>query len=56
MKSWKTTLVGAVLAGLTVLQGYLENHEVKPITIIVAVVIAVLGYLMKDFDQTGTPN
>lgn len=56
MKSWKTTIMGAILAGLTVYQEYLDKHEVKPVTIAVAVAIAVLGFLMKDFDQTGSPK
>lgn len=52
--SWKTTVVGAILAGLTVYKEFLDKGEVSTSQIIVAVVIAVLGRLMADSSKTGT--
>lgn len=47
-ESWKTTLVGAVLAGLMVLQEFLDKDEVSTSKILIAVTIAILGRLAAD--------
>jgi len=54
MKNWRTTLVGALLAVLTIIQPLIEDGSVTPIRIAIAGAIALLGYLMKDFNVTGT--
>jgi nicotinamide riboside transporter PnuC len=54
MKNWRTTLVGALLAVLTIIQPLIEDGTVTPIRIAIAGAIALLGYLMKDFSVTGT--
>lgn len=55
-ESWKTSLVGAILAGLTVYQGYLQNGTVSNIEISIAVVIAILGRLMADASKASEPS
>lgn len=54
MKNWRTTVVGALLAVLTIIQPLIEDGTVTPIRIAIAGAIALLGYLMKDFSVTGT--
>jgi hypothetical protein len=54
MKNWRTTVVGALLAVLTIIQPLIEDGTVTPIRIAIAGAIALLGYLMKDFNVTGT--
>lgn len=54
--SWKTTVVGAILAGLTVYKEFLDKGVVSTSRIIVAVVIAVLGRLMADATKSDTPT
>ena len=59
-KSWKTTLVGACLAGLLTLKSLLVSGLVldkeQILTLGVAVCIAALGAVAKDFDTTGVGN
>lgn len=55
MKNWRTTLIGAVLAGLSFLAiyqsngGALDNWQQW----IIPVLIAVMGYVAKDAGVTG---
>ncbi len=51
MKNWKTTLLGAAIAGLVALQG-MTSHDPK--TIAAAFLIAAFGAVCKDFNVTGT--
>ena len=55
MKNWQTTLIGAVLAGAVALQSYLQNGDlaVTDPQVIVAVLIAVLSFVMRDASQTS---
>lgn len=54
--SWKTTLVGAVLAALTVYKDYMDNGSVSTSQVLIAVVIAFLGRLMADASKvSNTP-
>lgn len=52
-ESWKTSLVGALLAGLMVLQEYLEKDEVSYTKIGIAVMIAILGRVAADGTKEG---
>lgn len=52
--SWKTTLVGAFLAALTVYKEYLDSGTVSTSQVIIAVVIAFLGRLMADASKAKT--
>lgn len=52
-ESWKTTLAGAILAGLMVLQEYMDKDSVSSTKIAIAVVIAVLGRLAADDKSNG---
>jgi hypothetical protein len=56
--SWKTSLVGAILAGLTVYQEYLKTGSVSNSQIAIAVAIAILGRLMADAtkENNGQPQ
>lgn len=52
-ESWKTTLAGAILAGLMVLQEYMDKDSVSSTKIAIAVIIAVLGRLAADDKSNG---
>jgi hypothetical protein len=59
MKSWKTTIVGAALAALLAVEPLLTGvgYHLDRTTItklVFAGLVAVLGYLAKDADVTGT--
>jgi hypothetical protein len=54
--SWKTTITGCIGAVLTVLIPLLKNGTLDPQTLALAAVIAVMGVLAKDFDQSGLPK
>lgn len=56
MKSWKTTIAG-ILAGLAALQTAISNGAdlANPATWILPVAIALIGFVAKDFNATGTP-
>lgn len=47
-ESWKTSLIGALLAGLMVVQELLAKEEVSYTKIGIAVLIAVLGRVAAD--------
>ena len=56
MKNYKTTIVGFVLAILTAVQPLTEDEFVAGRDILryaIAILIAVLGYLSKDYDTKG---
>lgn len=53
--SWKTTVVGAILAGLTVYKDYLDTGSVSTSQMLIAVVIAFLGRLMADASKVTKP-
>lgn len=53
MKSWKTTLVGALLAAFIVIQPLLEGDSISWKRIVGAGLVAFLSYLVKDKDVTG---
>lgn len=54
MKSWKTTIVGAILGVLLAVQPLYESGVVDWKKIALGAGIALFGYLAKDFDTTGT--
>ena len=53
MKSWKTTIVGAILAVIVAIQPIIETGVIDWKKIGLAALIAVFGYLAKD--ATATP-
>lgn len=54
--NWKTTIVGALLAGLLVLQEAAKGDLAwSDPEVWVAVAIAILGFVAKDFDRVGLP-
>ena len=53
MKSWKTTLIGAILAACVAIQPLFESGEYDYKRLVFAGLIALLGALMKDYDKTG---
>lgn len=57
MKNLKTTITGLFLAVLTVIQPFAENGDFNfkrdAFKFMIAVGLAVLGFLAKDFDKTG---
>jgi len=54
LASWKTTAIGAILAGLLVAQEALTGDvSISDPQIIVAIAIAVLGFLMRDADKSS---
>lgn len=54
MKNWRTTLVGALIAGALVTLELLQNGSVDLKTAVIAGGIAVLSFLAKDFNISGT--
>ena len=59
-KSWKTTLVGAGLAGLLALQTLMVDgivlNKAQIVKLGIAFCVAALGVVSKDYDSTGVPN
>lgn len=53
MKNWKTTLVGAAIAGALVTLTALQTGSVDLRTALIAGGIALLGVVSKDFNVTG---
>jgi uncharacterized membrane protein len=53
MKNWKTTFTGIIGAIIIAILPYLERGSFKPRDLLPPVVIAVLGFLTKDYDTTG---
>ena len=58
MKSYKTTIIGAIFAALTAIQTYQSNggnlDDWK--LWVFPTLIAAFGFLAKDFDATGKPQ
>jgi hypothetical protein len=54
MKSWRTTIVGALLAAIVAIQPILESGSIDYKKLGLAAVIALFGYLVKDANVTGT--
>ena len=54
MKNWKTTLIGAIASGLLVAQTFISEgftgSKEQVAQLIIAVSIAVLGVVAKDFN------
>lgn len=53
MKNWKTTLFGAVAAAAVAAQSVYATGSVDLKTALVAIGMAVFGYLVKDAGVTG---
>lgn len=53
-KSWKTTLLGCVIAAWVVIEPMINSEEINWKTILKAGIIAVAGFLVKDWNVTGT--
>ena len=54
MKSYKTTIIGAVLAVIIAVQPLIETGIIDYKKVGLAAIIALFGYLAKDSDVTGT--
>lgn len=53
MKNWKTTLIGAVGASLTIVYGLISQGGVSTEQIILAGAMAFLGFFSKDYNVSG---
>lgn len=53
MKNWKTTLIGALLAGAVAIQPLFEEGSYDYKKLIYAGLIAIFGYVSKDWNVTG---
>lgn len=53
MKNYKTTIVGALLAAVVAIQPLLSTGEIDYKQLVMAALIAALGYFAKDHDVTG---
>jgi hypothetical protein len=53
MKNWKTTLFGALLAIAVALQPLLTTGSLDWKAIVIAALIAAIGYFAKDAGVTG---
>jgi len=53
MKSYKTTIIGAVLACIIAIQPLIETGIIDYKKIGLAAIIALFGYISKDTDVTG---
>ena len=54
MKSYKTTIIGAVLAVIIAVQPLIETGIIDYKKVGLAAIIALFVYLAKDSDVTGT--
>jgi len=54
MKSYKTTIIGAILAAIIAVQPLIETGSFDLKKVALAAFIALFGYLAKDSDVTGT--
>jgi len=54
MRSFKTTIIGAVLATVIAVQPLIETGIIDYKKVGLAAIIALFGYLAKDSDVTGT--
>ena len=53
MKSYKTTIIGAILACIIAIQPLIETGIIDYKKIGLAAIIALFGYISKDSDVTG---
>ncbi len=53
MKNWKTTLIGALGASLTIVYGLISQGRVSTEQIILAGAMAFLGFFSKDYNVSG---
>jgi hypothetical protein len=53
LTNWKTTLIGALLAIVVAIQPLITTGSIEWSQVILAALIALLGFLAKDFDVTG---
>ena len=54
MRSYKTTIIGALLAAIIAIQPLIETGVIDWKKIGLAACIALFGYIAKDSDVTGT--
>jgi EamA domain-containing membrane protein RarD len=55
-RSWKTTIIGLIIAAGTVALPLIQTGTVDNKSILIAIGFAILGYLSKDFDKSGKPD
>lgn len=53
MKNWITSLVGALGGSLIAIQPVLESGKADSKQVLIGFVVALLGFLSKDFNKTG---
>jgi len=53
MKSYKTTIIGLLLAICIALQPYFETNEINYKSLVIALLVAILSYFAKDKDVSG---
>jgi len=53
MRSYKTTIIGAILAVIIAVQPMIETGTIDYKKVGLAAIIALFGYLSKDSDVTG---
>jgi len=53
MRSYKTTIIGAILACIIAIQPLIETGVIDYKKIGLAAIIALFGYISKDSDVTG---
>ena len=53
MKNWKTTVLGAVAAGIVAIQPIVATGEVDYKALVYAFLIAAFGVVAKDFNVSG---
>ena len=51
--SWKTTIVGAVLAAVIAVSPIIQTGVVDWKQVGIAALVAIFGFISKDFDLTG---
>lgn len=54
MKNWRTTIIGAVIAALIVIQGAVSSGTIEWKSVLIAAAVAAFGYVAKDAGVTGT--
>ena len=51
--SWKTTLIGCILAAVIAIQPLISTGTIDWKQVIIAALVAALSFVMKDSDVTG---
>lgn len=54
MKSWRTTAVGCLTAGLYAVLTAIQAGQIETRDLVIAGGIAILGFLSKDLNVTGS--